>query len=51
MLGYEVHIPVTTAEKLPTPGSLLKLHTLAIYREDSQTLYVSPAKRSAIFSA
>jgi holliday junction DNA helicase RuvA len=38
-IGYEVHIPVTTAEKLPAPGSTVKLHTLAIYREDSQTLY------------
>lgn len=38
-LGYEVHIPVTTAEKLPAPGGTVKLHTLAIYREDSQTLY------------
>ena len=37
--GYEVNIPVTTAEKLPAPGSTVKLHTLAIYREDSQTLY------------
>ena len=38
-LGYEVHIPVTTAETLPAPGHTVKLHTLAIYREDSQTLY------------
>ncbi len=38
-LGYEVHIPVTTAEKLPSPGQSVKLHTLAVYREDSQTLY------------
>jgi Holliday junction DNA helicase RuvA len=37
--GYEVHIPVTTAEKLPPAGAAVKLHTLAIYREDSQTLY------------
>jgi len=37
--GYEVHIPVTTAEKLPSLGAIVKLHTLAIYREDSQTLY------------
>jgi len=37
--GYEVNIPVTTAEKLPPPGALVKLHTLVIYREDSQTLY------------
>ena len=37
--GYEVNIPVTTAEKLPSPGQSVKLHTLAVYREDSQTLY------------
>lgn len=37
--GYEVNIPVTTAEKLPAPGGKVKLHTLAIYREDAQTLY------------
>lgn len=38
-LGYEVHVPVTTAERLPTPGRQVKLYTLAVYREDSQTLY------------
>ena len=37
--GYEVNIPVTTAEKLPAPGAKVKLHTLVIYREDAQTLY------------
>ncbi len=37
--GYEVHIPVTTAERLPQPGQRAKLHTLAVYREDAQTLY------------
>ena len=37
--GYEVNIPVTTAEKLPAAGSVVKLHTLVIYREDAQTLY------------
>jgi len=37
--GYEVQIPVTTAERLPQPGQSVKLHTLAVYREDSQTLY------------
>jgi Holliday junction DNA helicase RuvA len=37
--GYEVNIPVTTAEKLPVAGSSVKLHTLVIYREDAQTLY------------
>jgi Holliday junction DNA helicase RuvA len=38
-LGYEVHIPVTTAEKLPAPGKAVKLHTHVVYREDNQTLY------------
>jgi Holliday junction DNA helicase RuvA len=37
--GYEVHIPVTTAERLPSLGQQAKLHTVAVYREDSQTLY------------
>ena len=37
--GYEINIPVTTAEKLPAPGATVKLHTLVIYREDAQTLY------------
>ncbi len=46
-LGYEVHIPVTTAEKLSAPGATVKLHTHVIYREDAQTLYgfASPAER------
>ena len=45
--GYEVNIPVTTAEKLPAPGAAVKLHTLVIYREDAQTLYgfATPADR------
>ncbi|MCX6956359.1 MAG: Holliday junction branch migration protein RuvA [Verrucomicrobia bacterium] len=45
--GYEVHVPVTTAEKLPLPGATVKLHTLVIYREDAQTLYgfTTPAER------
>ncbi len=38
-LGYEVHIPVTTAEKLPRFGQEVKLHTFVVYREDSQSLY------------
>ena len=37
--GYEVHVPVTTAERLPQPGQSVKLHTLVVYREDAQTLY------------
>lgn len=38
-IGYEIHIPVTTAERLPLPGAPAKLHTLAVYREDAATLY------------
>ena len=38
-VGYEVHIPVTTAERLPNPGEEAFLHTTVVYREDSQTLY------------
>ncbi len=39
-IGYEVHIPVTTAEKLPpVVGKEYCLFTHAIYREDSATLY------------
>lgn len=37
--GYEVNVPVTTAEKLPLPGAIVKLHTVVIYREDAHTLY------------
>ena len=28
--GYEVHIPVTTAERLPSLGQQAKLHTVAV---------------------
>jgi len=38
-LGYEVNLPLTTVERLPSPGSTVRFHTHAIYREDSQTLY------------
>ncbi|OIQ92310.1 holliday junction ATP-dependent DNA helicase RuvA [mine drainage metagenome] len=38
-VGYELHIPVTTAERLPSPGTSVKLHTHVVYREDSQTLF------------
>lgn len=37
--GYEVHIPLTTMEQLPSPGQTVRLYTLAVYREDSQTLF------------
>jgi Holliday junction DNA helicase RuvA len=38
-IGYEVHVPVTTAEQLPQAGKTVKLYTHVVYREDSQTLY------------
>jgi Holliday junction DNA helicase RuvA len=38
-IGYEVHIPVTTAEKIPVPGETATLFIHAVYREDSATLY------------
>jgi Holliday junction DNA helicase RuvA len=46
-LGYEVNVPATTADRLPSPGSGVRLHTVVIYREDTQTLYgfATPAER------
>jgi len=38
-IGYEVHVPLTTSEKLPALGETVRLHIQATYREDSQTLY------------
>jgi Holliday junction DNA helicase RuvA len=38
-IGYQVHVPLTTAEKLPAIGKTVMLHTVAVYREDSQSLY------------
>ncbi|MDG1668849.1 MAG: Holliday junction branch migration protein RuvA [Opitutae bacterium] len=38
-LGYEVQIPITTAEKVPTVGKECSLYTHAVYREDSASLY------------
>ena len=38
-IGYELHIPLTTSEKLPALGQEIKLFTQAVYREDAQTLY------------
>lgn len=38
-VGYEVNMPVTTAEKLPAAGQPAFLHTTVVYREDSQAIY------------
>lgn len=38
-VGYEVAIPVTTAEKLPKPGQPVRLHIHQAFREDGQFLF------------
>lgn len=38
-VGYEVNVPITTAEKLPANGQTAFLHTVVVYREDSQAIY------------
>ncbi len=38
-IGYDVHVPVTTMEHLPSIGEQTRLYTHAVYREDSRTLY------------
>lgn len=38
-VGYEVNIPVSTAEKLPKIGDKVRLFTLHTFREDGQALY------------
>jgi Holliday junction DNA helicase RuvA len=48
-LAYEVHIPVTTAERLPQVGQQARLHTLVVYREDSQTMYGFAAEEERDF--
>ncbi|MEX0327071.1 MAG: Holliday junction branch migration protein RuvA [Puniceicoccaceae bacterium] len=38
-VGYCIHVPVTTAEKIPPIGEGVRLHIHPVYREDSQALY------------
>ena len=38
-IGYEVHIPITTAEEVPAIGAECSLFIHSVYREDSATLY------------
>ena len=38
-IGYEVHVPLTTTEKLPDLGQEIQLFIHSVYREDAQTLY------------
>jgi Holliday junction DNA helicase RuvA len=38
-LGYRVNVPLTTAEKLPKIGQIIRLHVSEIIREDQHDLY------------
>ena len=38
-VGYEIHIPVTTAEKIPATGNECRLFIHSVYREDNASLY------------
>ena len=38
-LGYRVHIPLSTYERLPDTGQEVTLHTYHYLREDAETLY------------
>ena len=38
-VGYEVHVPVSTAERIPGVGKRVKLFIHDVYREDDQALY------------
>ena len=49
-VGYEVHIPVSTAGKLPAVNQSCQLYIHAVYREDSASLYGFRHVRSAISS-
>mgnify|MGYP006423580629 CR=1 FL=1 len=48
-VGYEVHIPVTTAEKLPPAGREVTLFIHSVYREDSAALYGFAERRDRDF--
>jgi len=46
-LGYEALIPLSSYDKLPSPGQPVKLLTQLVVREDAHTLYgfMTPAER------
>lgn len=48
-VGYEVHIPITTAEVVPSPGGQVTLYIQSIYREDLQALYGFATKQDRDF--
>src|ERR1051326_5544628 len=47
-MGYEVLIPLSSFDKLPTPGHNVKLLTHLVVREDAHVLYgfVTPEERT-----
>ena len=38
-VGYCIHVPITTSEKVPGVGQMVRLHIHPVYREDTQALY------------
>ena len=48
-IGYEVHVPLTTTEKMPSLGKEVGLFIHATYREDAQTLYGFAAREERDF--
>ena len=48
-IGYEVHVPLTTTEKMPVIGQEVQLFIHAAYREDAQVLYGFSAREERDF--
>lgn len=48
-VGYEVNIPLTTAEVIPNTGGTVTLYIQSIYREESQSLYGFSTKEDRDF--
>ncbi|MBG28883.1 MAG: Holliday junction branch migration protein RuvA [Opitutae bacterium] len=48
-IGYEVHVPLTTTEKMPAIGQEVQLFIHAAYREDAQVLYGFSAREERDF--
>ncbi len=38
-IGYCIHVPITTSERIPGIGQMVRLHIHPVYREDTQALY------------
>jgi len=48
-VGYAMHCPVTTAERLPPHGEEVRLFTYAVYREDAAELYAFASRAERDF--